>query len=305
MLLLENISHDSLKEFIKEFYNYALTKLKIDRSPKLMFISDKQNADDFLGKTGYYDPEEEKIALFIIDRHAKDVLRSFAHELIHHEQKCRGSDKTVDLTKTATDPAYATNDPKLREMEREAFERGNMLFRDWCDMKKVERKKNMNESKLVEAILEKVIKHLQEKEMTKGEIKKAHKIGKAVARAGSAKEPFAVGMAAVKKGAKEMDEASKPDFLDLDKDGNKKEPMKKAAKDSKKMSKKKTMKETGTGFGEGPEGKENLQESKEKAPVHPYPELFQKKDRLMKDRFNKYEELIYQELLKRTIKEQK
>jgi len=33
---------------------------------------------------------------------------------------------------------------------------------------------------------------------------------------------------------KKMEESSKPDFLDLDKDGNKKEPMKKAAKDSKK-----------------------------------------------------------------------
>ena len=38
----------------------------------------------------------------------------------------------------------------------------------------------------------------------------------------------------------EVDEAGKPDFLDLDKDGNKKEPMKKAAKDAKK---KKTVKE--------------------------------------------------------------
>lgn len=38
---------------------------------------------------------------------------------------------------------------------------------------------------------------------------------------------------------KKMDEASKPDFLDLDKDGNKKEPMKKAAADKKKGSVKK------------------------------------------------------------------
>ena len=34
----------------------------------------------------------------------------------------------------------------------------------------------------------------------------------------------------------ELEEAAKPDFLDLDKDGNKKEPMKKAAKDAKKKS---------------------------------------------------------------------
>jgi hypothetical protein len=37
------------------------------------------------------------------------------------------------------------------------------------------------------------------------------------------------------RGSKKMEEAAKPDFLDLDKDGNKKESMKKAAKDAKKM----------------------------------------------------------------------
>ena len=39
----------------------------------------------------------------------------------------------------------------------------------------------------------------------------------------------------------EMGEGAKPDFLDLDKDGDKKEPMKKAAKDAKNESKKKTI----------------------------------------------------------------
>lgn len=37
-----------------------------------------------------------------------------------------------------------------------------------------------------------------------------------------------------KKGAKKSTKGKKPDFLDLDKDGNKKEPMKKAANDAKK-----------------------------------------------------------------------
>jgi hypothetical protein len=50
---------------------------------------------------------------------------------------------------------------------------------------------------------------------------------------GNKKEP----MKKAAKDAKKMKEAAKPDFLDLDKDGNKKEPMKKAAKDAKKMKK--------------------------------------------------------------------
>ncbi len=46
---------------------------------------------------------------------------------------------------------------------------------------------------------------------------------------GSGKKRFA--------GFNRKDEASKPDYIDLDKDGNTKEPMKKAAKDKKKMKK--------------------------------------------------------------------
>jgi len=47
-------------------------------------------------------------------------------------------------------------------------------------------------------------------------------------------------MAKAKKTSKK---GSKPDYIDLDKDGNKKESMKKAAKDAKKPKKKKVIKE--------------------------------------------------------------
>ena len=51
---------------------------------------------------------------------------------------------------------------------------------------------------------------------------------------GDKKEPMKKAVADKKKGA--VKEASKPDFLDMDKDGNKKEPMKKALKDKEKVS---------------------------------------------------------------------
>ena len=47
-------------------------------------------------------------------------------------------------------------------------------------------------------------------------------------------------MAKAKKSSKK---GTKPDYIDLDKDGNKKESMKKAAKDAKKSKKKKVIKE--------------------------------------------------------------
>ena len=48
---------------------------------------------------------------------------------------------------------------------------------------------------------------------------------------GDKKEPMKKAAKDKKKGKEEVDEAAKPDFLDLDKDGNKKESMKKAAND--------------------------------------------------------------------------
>lgn len=61
--------------------------------------------------------------------------------------------------------------------------------------------------------------------------KEAVEEGKSAAQK-AAQEKFKA-MAAKKKGDKKVDEASKPDFLDMDKDGDKKEPMKKAVADKK------------------------------------------------------------------------
>lgn len=169
-LLLENISHEDLKKYLLEFYSYAKSKLTIERSPKLFFQKNQKNADNLFGKTGYYNPEKEEIHLFITDRHAKDVIRSFAHELIHHMQKLNGFNDEIDLSKIGTDPAYATNDPMLRKMEEQAFLEGNMLFRDWTDMKKVEMKNILNERKLKPSEKEKLIgleKDISKKSFTK------------------------------------------------------------------------------------------------------------------------------------------
>ena len=56
-------------------------------------------------------------------------MRSFSHELVHHAQNCRGDFNNV----SNTNEGYAQTDAHLREMEREAYECGNMIFRDWED----------------------------------------------------------------------------------------------------------------------------------------------------------------------------
>jgi hypothetical protein len=110
-------------------YRDAVKKFNIRTTPKLTLKQDKENASQTLGRTAYYDPENLTIALYITGRHPKDVLRSFAHELIHHVQNERGDLHGGD----ASNPQYAQQDEHLRDMEKEAYLEGNLLMRDFED----------------------------------------------------------------------------------------------------------------------------------------------------------------------------
>jgi len=116
-------------ELITEFYNFAKQNLGFKNDPKLFFIDDKNNSKDPLCQTGYYSPEKQEIYVYTTARHPKDVLRSFAHELVHHLQNSRGDFKN-DLK---TQEGYAQENDHLRKMEEEAYSVGNLLLRDWTD----------------------------------------------------------------------------------------------------------------------------------------------------------------------------
>jgi len=102
--------------------------LGFGRPPRLFLKNDAANAENVLGKTAHYEPDTESITLYTSGRHPKDIMRSFAHELVHHGQNCRG-----DLTNFSGGQGYAQQDGHMREMEREAYEQGNLCFRDWED----------------------------------------------------------------------------------------------------------------------------------------------------------------------------
>tara|TARA_R110000824_G_scaffold294469_1_gene482861 strand:+ start:599 stop:991 length:393 start_codon:yes stop_codon:yes gene_type:complete len=110
-------------------YRDAVKKFNIRTTPKLTLKQDEENASKTLGSTAYYDPENLTIALYTTGRHPKDILRSFAHELIHHVQNERGDLHGGD----ASNPQYAQQDDHLREMEKEAYLEGNLLMRDFED----------------------------------------------------------------------------------------------------------------------------------------------------------------------------
>lgn len=113
---------DSLLIFLKK-------KLKITKPVKITFEEDKNNSKEVLGRTGGYINEQYKIHIFVTDRHIKDVMRSLAHEMVHHRQNIRGEFKE----KEPTIHGYAQKNPHLRKMEKEAYLKGNMIFRDWED----------------------------------------------------------------------------------------------------------------------------------------------------------------------------
>jgi len=120
---------DILNPLIKKFMPFAMQRMGFNEPPRLFLKSDEKNAGDPLGKTAYYDPSEKSVTLYTTGRHPKDVMRSLSHELVHHTQNCRGDfDSAGEM-----DEGYAQNDEHLREMEREAYEVGNMCFRDWED----------------------------------------------------------------------------------------------------------------------------------------------------------------------------
>lgn len=120
---------DTLQRMLNDFYPYAKEYMEFDRDAKIRFIADSKNADNALGKTAYYDPSNYSVTVYTSGRHPKDIMRSVSHELVHHTQNCRGDFSNAG----ETNEGYAQNDEHLREMERQAYEIGNLCFRDWED----------------------------------------------------------------------------------------------------------------------------------------------------------------------------
>jgi len=111
----------------------SLTKYMLDQDynieplPTLKIINgDVKNAENMLGKTAYYDPNNCSITLYTLNRHPKDVLRSYSHEMIHRIQDNEGRLNNINTTNT-------NEDSNLQELEKEAYLNGNIIFRNWED----------------------------------------------------------------------------------------------------------------------------------------------------------------------------
>ena len=138
--LNENASYSSdidYKAHIKELTKYMIRDgWNIQPLPKVVFKhGDSENARDFFGKTAYYDPNTQTIVLYTEGRHPKDIVRSFSHEMVHHEQNLDG--RLGDIATTNTQ-----EDDRLNDIEKEANLNGTMTFRNWTDSLQEKKKKD-------------------------------------------------------------------------------------------------------------------------------------------------------------------
>ena len=109
--------------------------MKITPLPEVKIKKDLAESEDFFGKTAYYDPNAKEVVLYTQGRHPKDVMRSFTHEMVHHMQNLEGRLGGISTSNT-------NEDDHLLEIEKEAYLKGNITFRNWED-----RVKNMTEDK--------------------------------------------------------------------------------------------------------------------------------------------------------------
>lgn len=130
-----NLDTSGFEDTIQQLVSFSQDRFGFEKPPALFLNSDPSNASDPLGKTAYYDPENKEVHIYVDERHPKDIMRSISHELIHHVQNLRG-----DLSGNHYHgEGYAQKDEHMREMEREAYEQGNLCFRDFEDKLKLDK----------------------------------------------------------------------------------------------------------------------------------------------------------------------
>ena len=267
---------DILQPLFNQFMPFAQKRMGFQKPPRVFLRDDPQNAQNPLGKTAYYDPEQMSVTLYVNGRHPKDVMRCLSHELVHHTQNCNGQfDHVGEMGE-----GYAQNDKHLREMERQAYEQGNLVFRDWEDsikgtiyneslQKGAKKEMSIKDWKnrelptlltekwgfsfnlLTESQDEEVVEEAAE-EVEEGMADARHsgrgrqpKLQKDRRKSEKEDEELDEGAAssgrqsphADRRGDDErkrpMEEAEKPDFPDVDGDGDREEPISKASKDKK------------------------------------------------------------------------
>jgi hypothetical protein len=135
-----------LENHIQDMYSFFAKKYSFDKHPAIHLDSDEQNKAEILGKTAYYDPQSFEVHIYTDGRHPKDMLRSVAHELIHHKQNLEDRLQVGGYN----GPGYYLENDELKEVEHEAMLEGNACMREWEDTKKYKNPKENGNMSLKE-----------------------------------------------------------------------------------------------------------------------------------------------------------
>ena len=157
--LPEEVGTSNFSSYLESILEYCVNEgMTIEPRPEVELVDDADNAADVFGKTASYQPDKQKIILYTTNRHPKDILRSFCHELIHHEQNLQGRLPHFGTTNTQ-------EDDELNKIEQEAHFRGSKLLRDWEDTQKLN---TQNEIKVMaEGVYDSLVTRLAKQVITK------------------------------------------------------------------------------------------------------------------------------------------
>jgi len=75
------------EKVIDDFIKFADEKLELGGDLPEIVLSDDEKEASTMKSFGKYTPETNELRVVITNRNLADVLRTFAHELVHHKQR--------------------------------------------------------------------------------------------------------------------------------------------------------------------------------------------------------------------------
>ena len=233
-----NIDLAPVEPHVNGMYDHFAQKYGFKKPPVVIFDSDPSNQSNVLGKTAYYDPNTLEIHVYTDGRHPKDMLRSIAHELIHHRQNLEGR---LNVGGYHGEGYYLKNE-ELKKLEQEAMKDGNETLREYEDNLKLKRNEQMSlkewkNNELNRLLLEKF--GISKEGMTPADKKQADREAAENEEeelyeptGDDYMDPAPKKLTLEEQEEEELEEGAKPDFLDKDKDGDTDESFKDAVKDA-------------------------------------------------------------------------
>jgi predicted nucleotidyltransferase len=97
--LNEGLNSDTDKQLLKKFIGFAIKELGIQKPPTSLTLSRDNDMAKKHRTFGSFDPNSDKIWLYVKNRNMADLLRTLAHELVHRKQ---AEDNRIDYNSGET-----------------------------------------------------------------------------------------------------------------------------------------------------------------------------------------------------------